>query len=385
MLALTLLAVARVAWSYRTSIVPFDRREAWRVLRFASLAAVFAAVLLAPVLYAVGERVATGQWESERILWRSSPRGVDLLAFAIPNPNHPLAPESFRQWLSPRPDRYFENVASLTFVALGTIFLAWRAGWKIPRLWGALALVFGALALGPFVQIAGMNTHLPGPWALLRYVPVLGLARTPTRFTIVLMLATAILFAGALCWLGRRWPERRTLLVAAAAALLVFELLPAPRPLYSAAIPSIYRHVARAPDDVRVLELPFGVRDGTSSVGNFSARTQYFQTAHGKRIVGGYLSRISRRRVSEVRRDSMLDALVWLSEGRALDSSRERALIEAAPAFISRAHVGFVAIDRELSSIALRDFAVRAFRLELIDTEGPFELYRPALPAASLH
>ena len=60
-----------------------------------------------------------------------------------------------------------------------------------PRLWGGLALIFGALALGPFVHVAGINTHVPGPWAFLRYVPVIGLARTPSRFSIVLMLAVA--------------------------------------------------------------------------------------------------------------------------------------------------------------------------------------------------
>ena len=66
------------------------------------------------------------------------------------------------------------------------------------RWWTALAITFGALALGPFVHVAGANTYIPGPWALLRYVPVLGLARTPARFSVVMMLAVAVLFAAAL-------------------------------------------------------------------------------------------------------------------------------------------------------------------------------------------
>src|SRR5688572_4956286 len=244
MLVLTVLAVARVAWSYRAAFVPFERRDVWRVMRFATVAAVFAAALLSPVLYAVGERITTGRWDAERIFWRSSPRGVELVAFVLPNPNHPLAPEALRQWLTPRPDAYFENVASLTFVALITLLVAWRAGWRVPRLWGWLALIFGTLALGPFVNVAGLNTQTPGPWAFLRYVPVIGLARTPSRFSIVMMLELAVLFACALAWIGRRWPQPRTRLVAAVGALLVFELLPAPRLLYSATVPAIYRHVA---------------------------------------------------------------------------------------------------------------------------------------------
>jgi hypothetical protein len=382
MLALTLLAVARMAWSYRGTVLRVDRAAALRFVRLGTAAAVFATALLSPVLYAVGLRIADGQWDSERIFWRSSPRGVDLAAFVLPNPNHPLAPDAVRQWLTPRPDAYFENVASLTFVALATIFVAWRAGWRIPRLWGRFAIIFGALALGPFVHVAGLNTHVPGPWALLRYVPVIGLARTPSRFSVVLMLAVAILFAGALCWLGRRWPQHRTRIVGAVSVLLVFELLPAPRMLYSATIPAVYRHVAAAPTEVRVLELPVGIRDGTNSVGNFTARSQFFQTAHGKPLIGGYLSRVSRRRIRDTRRDPMLDALIWLSEGHELDPSRWRSLVEAGPAFAERSKIGFVIIDCARTTEAIREFAIRAFNLQLVESDGNFELYRPAVAAS---
>jgi hypothetical protein len=238
--------------------------------------------------------------------------------------------------------------------------------------------VFAALAAGPFIYVLGVNTHVPGPWAFLRYVPILGLARTPARFSIVLMLVIAVLFAAALCWLVQRWPERRRAVLMTASALLFFELLPAPRPLYSAAIPKIYQHVAEAPDDVRVLELPSGVRDGTQSVGDFTARTQFFQTAHGKPLIGGYLSRVSRRRVAEVRQDPMVDTLIWLSEGRPIDESRRHSLVEAGPSFVERANVGFVVVDTARAPDALREFAIDAFALQLIDRDDVFELYRPA-------
>jgi len=383
MLILTLLAASRVAWSCRTTVLRFDRSAALRVLRLATAAGIFAAALLSPVLYAVGVRIADGRWDSESVFWRSSPRGVDVAAFFLPNPNHPLAPDAIRAWLTPRPDAYYENVASLTFVALLTIGLAWRTGWRIPRLWGGLAVVFGALALGPFVHIVGLNTHIPGPWALLRYLPVIGLARTPSRFSIIAMLMVAILFGMALAWLGRRWPARRPLILATTGVLLAVELLPAPVTLHSAAVPTIYRRIATAPEDVRVLELPFGIRDGTSSLGDFTARSQYFQTAHGKRLIGGYLSRMSRRRVSDTRRDTMLDALIWLSEGRELDASRWRSLVESGPGFVERANIGFVVIDRRRTTRAMREFANTAFELQLIDADGDFELYAPRLSTAA--
>ena len=92
--------------------------------------------------------------------------------------------------------------------------------------------------------------------------------------------------------------------------LLVFELWPAPRTLYSAEISPIYDRIAADPRPVRVLALPFGVRDGTWETGNFRPRSLYNQTRHGKPLIGGYLSRVSPRRVERMRQDyPTLDAL----------------------------------------------------------------------------
>jgi hypothetical protein len=378
MLLLTILVALRVAWPYRRAALSIDRALLLRFARVASVAAFVSAVMLSPVLYAVGVRIHDNGFESSSIFWRSSPPGVDLVAYLLPNPNHPIAPDAIRAWLTPRADLYLENVASLPFVALLTIAAAMRTGWRPTRFWLALTLAFALLALGPFIHVAGVNTEIPGPWALARYLPLVRLARAPGRLAIVAMLGLSMLFAGALCHIGTRWPHRRRMLLSAIAAVMLFELMPAPRPLYSAAIPRFYARVGAQPGDMRMLELPVGVRDGTSSVGNFTARSQFFQTVHGKPLIGGYLSRVSRRRVAEMRQDPVLDALMTLSEGGALDPRRERALIEEGPAFIRRTRVGFVVIDDSSASARLRDFAIRALRLQQVDGEDPYGLYVPA-------
>jgi hypothetical protein len=245
-------------------------------------------------------------------------------------------------------------------------------------LWVAFVFLFASLAVGPFVHVAGVNTYLPGPWAFLRYVPLISAARAPGRFAIPAMLAFALLFGYALRYLCDRHPGRRQLTFGMVAAVLLFELLPAPRTLYSAEVPDIYRIIASDPRDVRVLQLPFGFRDGESSLGNFNPAFQYYQTFHGKRLIGAYLSRISPNEIGRQRRRWLtLRALIALSEGKTLSPEVLRVYKSRGPRFIRRANLGYVIISPQASP-QLREFAIEAFGLvKLADSDG-LELFQPS-------
>ena len=377
-LALSALVTLRVARGYRARRVPVDRTTLVNTAQVAIVAGLVSALLLSPVLSALWVRVAEGRFVSPPIYWRSSPAGVDLLAIALPNPNHAFAPAAWRGWLSARFDGYLESVASVPLSAALVILIAWRRGWRPPRMWIALGVGFTLLALGPFIHIVGVNTHVPGPWALLRYVPVIGLARNPARFAVLITLALAVLFALAVTFL-RHTQAHRPWLRWAIAAIVIAELLPLPRPLYSAGVPAVYDRIAADPHDVAVLQLPFGVRDGVSSFGNYTARTQFFQTRHGKRLFGGVLSRVSEQRVKAIRSYAMLNALIRLSEGKPLDPDAADRVAADAPQFLERANVGYVVIDHSRASPALVDFAIRTLNLDELESDGPFVLYSPAL------
>ena len=233
--------------------------------------------------------------------WRNSAPGVDLLAFFVPNPLHPLFGWLSFEWLSALPGGFNENVASLPWVALVMIVGAviW-AGFRPLKGWVVFTVIFAWLALGPFVAVAQQLTYVPTPWALLRYLPIIGAARMPTRLTIVVMLGVSMLLAMAVQHLRSR-SRHPQLVVAGIGALLLFELLPAPRTLHSAEIPTVYRMIAADPRPIRVLSLPFGLRDGLSSRGNYSSSSQFYQTFHEKRLVGGYISRLPRRSIERYR------------------------------------------------------------------------------------
>jgi hypothetical protein len=379
-LVLTALALLRLAVAY----VPRLRLAGpwrWRpALRLAVPAGLVAALLLTPVLYAFSQRLGEGFDVSPAVHWRSSPPGVDLAFLVLPNPNHALWGDWSRSLLvADRADRFAEFTASIPIVALVVIAFGWRAARRrLPWFWIGFTAVFLLLALGPFIQLAGANTHVPGPWALLRYVPIIGLARSPSRFMVVAMMGVAILFAFALAALRERAPGRARPIAALCALALAFELAPFPRTLHSAEIPPIYELVAADPRrDLRVLELPVGIRDGTSSVGDYSAIAQFYQTAHERALIGGYISRVSEQRKQHYRGLPVLNAMFALGEGRPLTDTMVFQAHYAREDFLRMARVGWVVVDRARTSPELRAFAIELLDLVKVAEDDERELFRP--------
>ncbi len=376
-LILTLLVAARLLLRWR----PKFQRSAFDPIPMKAVlvAALACAGPLSPVLYGLSEQLLEGRFVSPQIFWRSSPSGVDLLAFFAPNSQHPLVRLFTDDPLMTRPTMFVEYTAALSLVALCFIAFAWwRAGYRPTAAWIASTLGFALLALGPFVHVAGYNTHVPGPWALLRYLPGFGLARMPTRFAIVASMGVAVLLAGALAAIGSKWPHRRRLIVGVAAVLIVCELLPSPRPLYSAEISPVYDRIASDPRDIRVLSLPFGVRDGTWETGNFRPRSLFNQTRHGKALIGGYLSRISPGRVARMRKQyPTLDALITLSEKPPIGPQVAATLRERGDRLITQGNVGYVVIDSRFIPPDRAQLVIDTFKLRSITQDRHLTLYAP--------
>lgn len=360
----------------RVSWIPPDRPA--RLVRLVLVLAGVGAILIGPVLYALVLRAMSDELVAVGVPWRSSAPGVDLLAFLVPNPNHPIVPRAFANWLSQQPGGYVENVASVSWVALITIAASWwKFGQRPNRTWLAIGLAAVSLAVGPFLRVAGLSTLLPTPWTFLRYVPVIGEARMPGRISVVVALAVGVLFASALAAWTRRMPASRHRILAGVAIALTCELWSAPRPLYGTAIPQVFHVIAADPRSVSVLELPFGLKDGLNTIGTINPASQYWQTFHGKPILGGYLSRISDATRERYAALPIRGALLTLSEGRPLSQpERERARASAA-AFLEASHVGYVVVEDRLVSADLRAFAIDVFGLrETMHSEG-FTLLEP--------
>jgi hypothetical protein len=352
------------------------------LLRLGAVAVGVCLMLLLPLFVGITRAFVTDQLPGTEMYWRSSPRGVDALAYFVPNPNHAWFGDSTRLWLMPpnEPNWFPEFIGSFSLVAFVVIAVgAWRG--VLPRLWVAFTALFVWLSLGPFVQVGGINTYVPGPWAFLRYVPVIEMARSPSRFAIVAILGMSLLFAFAAEALLRRRGAVRWTLAGALVVALAVELVPAPRRLYAAVVPDVYELVTAGSDESgRLLDLPVGIHDGTSPVGQFDAATLYFQTRHRRPVFGGYLSRVSRRLKEENLRTPMLRALFAMSEGASVPPEWRHEARASREAFLRRSCIRFVVVNKHRSPDGLREFAVDALGLALEYEDADYALLVPVDP-----
>ena len=385
MLVLLVLGGLRVWLRRRPSLRVHDPDHRCRALVGPGLLAVATClVLLSPLLAGLAVRYADGRLPSaitDWPYWRSSPRGVDLLAYVVPNSSHPWFGHWTQRWLLPEaPDAFPEYVAGFSLLAVAVVTVAaWRR--ILPGMWVAFTSLFVLLSLGPFIHVGGINTFFAGPWAFLRYVPIVDMARSPARFAIVATMGLSLLAAFALeAWL-RTGHRRGTMFASVAVFLMAFELVPAPRRLYSAAVPDVYRLIATANDagdPGSLLELPAGLRDGTSSMGDFNASSQYFQTSHRRPLIGGYLSRVSDWRKAESLGTPMLRVLYALSERPGLlpDDVVESAR-QSRDEFLARSCMKFVIVDKERAASDLRAVASDVLDLVSVHEDDRYELLTP--------
>lgn len=377
-LLLTILVTVRAGRYLRPSIrqiAPLATRAGVRAI---VVAGATCSLMLGPMLYALAWRMRDGGEFHHATPWRNSPSGVDLLAFVTPNPNHLWFRTTWKPWMEQLAGGYIENVSTVTFIGLVVIAAAlFRFRFKVPREWLALFVFFATLALGPFINVGGVNTFVPGPWAFFRYLPVVSAVRTPARFAIVAMLMFSVVFALALSHVTGRLRHLRTPVLAVTGLLLLVELAPMPRPLYNAAAPAVYQTIASDPREVSVLEIPFGFADGERSEGRFSGDAQFYQTIHQKPILSGALSRITDAELARQHAFPFVRALLALSQGDELpEDLREEAKADAGR-LVRDARIGYIVMTSSTTPPALRAFAIESLQLRPVAEDGGRELFVP--------
>ncbi|MFN8535465.1 MAG: interleukin-like EMT inducer domain-containing protein [Dehalococcoidia bacterium] len=383
----TELTVAAFGWFLA---VPLILVRIWRNFRTGQpfrllipLSAIFAGCL------AVAAPLLALMWREDRIegsyltdKWGYADGfSADLLSFFLPTHLHPIFGTIAAPWTS-----QFTDVP-IVYLGYGALVLAAIALWRFraARFWGWLALGFAVLCLGPVLHILGrsrwsfdgLETNVPLPYIGLHYLPLIGANRFPNRFSIPLTLALAVLTAfGAAAIL--RGMLRRTEPVVAGLLLVVllFDQIAVPLPLNDLRPPEIYQIVAAEPGDFSIAQLPLGWRNSYGMLGQERTTIQSYQAAHGKRTIGGNISRNPPFKFVYFSDLPVFGTIARLEQGERPDPATEAADLAAAPALIALYDLRYLAVHRRYGVDDAEAYARRVLPLDLVRDDGETALYR---------
>lgn len=322
---------------------------------------------------------------------------ADLFGYLAPTRLHPW----LGQWVASLPfpndkgQHIFIGYSALLLAGVGTAHLLRSQRWR-GLFWPLTTFIFWLLTLGPVIRIAGQPTSIPGPFALVSLLPFFNGNRYPSRYSVMVMLGVAVLAGygiwGIGYWVGKRWrvisntqyPIPVLLVSLSFLTIFILEHLSIPLPLNDFRIPAIYQTIAAEPGDFAVLELPTGWRNGARVMGRSDVlimMEQGYQTAHGKRLLGGNTSRNPAYKFQYFTDAPLLGDLIGLMNGDQphigpVVESEWDALIArnrtAAPAVLDFLDVRFVLVHVEKSPPQLLRFVDEALPVSLVEEwRGP--------------
>ncbi|WP_298685298.1 hypothetical protein [uncultured Methanomethylovorans sp.] len=222
---------------------------------------------------------------------------ADLLAFFVPSKFHPI----FGQFVLPIYQNFTGNVAEFTVFAGYTVLILsmiaiLRIRTKEVKFWALSTLVFFIFALGPLLHVNGLftgtieniNFAVPLPYAIIMKIPIISIARVPSRWDAIVMLNLSVLAGYGLSYLYNRLEKRSFWDISASnylmivfAALILFEFLAVPYPVANMEIPEFYNSLSEDPEDYAIFEVP--------NIGYLAfPEYMYYQTLHEKKILTGY-------------------------------------------------------------------------------------------------
>ncbi len=303
---------------------PFGERvrERGKIIIRLLFLALTAAILWSPVMLPILRAFLAGHFDLNG--WGESLKlSADLAGWFTPTALHPLWGSDWvarlrqvQEGTAPFSD---VNTVFLGFGVLALAALGAVSHWRRVKLWVAGAITFAIFTLGPVLQIRRrylfpfdnlfreqgipQDVTFPLPFALLHWLPVIRANRVPARFSVVLGLCLAVLAGfGALKILRILGSKSTNLhppianfpLIMATVILLAFALfdqISVPLPLTSAKVPDVYAKIGAEDGDFSLLQLPLGWRNSFGVYGAERTQIQYYQTVHGKPMIGGNISR----------------------------------------------------------------------------------------------
>jgi len=286
----TLMFLLYYLWADKRSILKKDiiKRFSIMIITFGLFFSPFAYPLLKEILITNYSYLYIGGFVTY---------SADFLGFFIPSLFHPV----FKGLVTPIYQNFTGNIAEYTtFIGYTVIFLSIISVLKVKtketQFWSLSAMISFILCLGPILHIKGVlnipcegyMVSIPLPYLFLMRIPIISIARVPSRWDVLVMLSLAVLAGYGLSYVFKRFDgkffnkiSKKHVLAVIFSCLILFEFLAIPYPMSSAKVPEFYEQIANEHGDYAIFNVP-----------NRPYSTYlYYQTVHEKKIVNGYVSR----------------------------------------------------------------------------------------------
>ncbi len=233
----------------------------------------------------------------------------DLLSFFVPPYYNGIFNGAAQSYSSIYHQDISETTSYIGYVALVLAAYGIYKTRKTDRqvyLWTALGVVFFLLALGPYILVDNSAT-VPGPYLVIKAIPILNVLREPGRFDMIVTVATAILAAFGVKELFNRISRRsstgmaRNSLIAITAVITFLILIETATPPLSAslaanmtttpAISQFYMLLGQHSNNFSILQLPALPNQYSVDPALYPAEDMFSTIFTHKPILGGYLSR----------------------------------------------------------------------------------------------
>lgn len=243
--------------------------------------------------------------------------GGDMLSFFMPNSNTWLWNADWFGRMLPHIKKVSGNMElemfqgfAVSLLCIGLLSSVVRGNLD-PKIkpWAFILFIFLMICMPALVINGYKIIYLPT--GILHYVPFLNNIRVPTRIQVMISLLLPLCGSWAILSMYRI-PYRQSIIWLVLLVTL-FELQPKSYPILSTQdVPQIIQTI-KSSNANTLLTMPVGVRDGMLEIGKIELNDLYFQTIHGKAILGGEISRIPPKTFDRYLNDPVCKQLLALS------------------------------------------------------------------------
>lgn len=229
---------------------------------------------------------------------------TDLVAYIVPPFYHPL----WGTLVKPLTEPFIVNKVFTPFIGYSTLFLLLMGVGLRPKkgiFWFAVSLLYISFALGPRLVANGQPLLETMPYDLIQNSLLEAIIRRPDRLNVLVSIPVGILTAlGFQAIFEQNWVSNKAHMprvgFAIVSVMIIGEYLTR-YPIYGLEVPAWHQSISTDEADYAILELPMHARV-------YDELYMQYQATHGKRLVGGHVSRLPEDALAFIQSISFLQA-----------------------------------------------------------------------------